>query len=336
VAADFGFVNARVRGLRSRLLPSGFFGDQLAAEGFASLTGALGQSGYARDLEEARGSLGPLAAVDQALASNYVRATQVLLGAGDGSARALIALLLRRHDRDGLKAIVRGHHAGRSADDVVAAILPAGEIAAGVWRSMASAADLAGASTAFAATRHPLAEAFRRVAAAHRASRDLLAAEVAIDRAFYALWLADAGRLAVDAGFARYAVTEIDVTNLATALKLRGRPRTTMEFFVPGGAALKAATFVAIATAALGEPLPPLTGALAPAAGAVDVGTVDARLSAAQDALARRLSFDPQGIGLVVDYLRRKEREAAQLRLLARGKYYGVPRAALAKELGDA
>jgi len=57
---------------------------------------------------------------------------------------------------------------------------------------------------------------------------------------------------------------------------------------------------------------------------------------AALDDMVRRLSRDPLGIGLVADYLRRKERETAQLRLLARGKYYGVPRAALAKELGDA
>jgi V/A-type H+/Na+-transporting ATPase subunit C len=54
------------------------------------------------------------------------------------------------------------------------------------------------------------------------------------------------------------------------------------------------------------------------------------------DGLTRRLSLDPLGVGLVVDYLRRKERETAQLRLLARGKYYGVPREALARELGDA
>jgi V/A-type H+-transporting ATPase subunit C len=45
---------------------------------------------------------------------------------------------------------------------------------------------------------------------------------------------------------------------------------------------------------------------------------------------------DVLGIGVVLDYLRRKEAEAARLRLLARGKYYGVPREQLQKELGYA
>mgnify|MGYP003737240919 CR=1 FL=1 len=49
--------------------------------------------------------------------------------------------------------------------------------------------------------------------------------------------------------------------------------------------------------------------------------------------IAKRLATDPLDIGIVVDYLRRKEEEAAQLRLLARGKFYGVPRETLAKEL---
>jgi len=54
------------------------------------------------------------------------------------------------------------------------------------------------------------------------------------------------------------------------------------------------------------------------------------------DRSAKRLAADPLGIGVVVDFLRRKEAEAAKVRLLARGKYYGVPRAALEKELQGA
>ncbi len=59
-------------------------------------------------------------------------------------------------------------------------------------------------------------------------------------------------------------------------------------------------------------------------------------LRATLDHVTRRLQPDPLDIGLVADYLRRKEQETAQLRLVARGSYYGVPREALVKELGDA
>ncbi len=51
---------------------------------------------------------------------------------------------------------------------------------------------------------------------------------------------------------------------------------------------------------------------------------------------ARGLAADALNIGLAANYLRLKEAEVAKLRLLARGKYYGVAREVLAKELGDA
>ncbi|MBW6454762.1 MAG: V-type ATPase subunit [Trueperaceae bacterium] len=336
MAADFGYVNARVRGLRSRLLPEGFLGEQVDAEGFAALSNALAQSPYARELEEARGEHGPLAAVDAALARSFVRVTRLLLDASKGAAHELIALLLRRYDLANLKAIVRGLHAGRAADETTVAVLPAGSLNASVLRAMAGAEDVGAAGQVLAIARHPLAEAFRQAAAAYRDDGDLLRFEVALDRAFYASWTADAERLPAPAGFRRWARAEIDATNLRTALKLRGRPESAAEYFLAGGRDLTAATYARVAGLPRGEPLPQLTGFLAPVSGAADAAEAEARLVAALDAMLRRLSLDPLDVGLVADYLRRKERETAQLRLLARGKYYGVPRAALAKELGDA
>jgi V/A-type H+/Na+-transporting ATPase subunit C len=221
MAADFGYVNARVRGLRSRLLPDGFFGEQVAGEGFAALSGALAQSPYAREVEEARGEHGPLAAVDAALARNFVRVTQLLLDASSGAAHDLIALLLRRYDLANLKAIVRGLHAGRDADETMVAVLPAGSLGVGVLRAMAGAADAAAAGQILALAKHPLAEAFRKGAAGYAADGDLLRFEIALDRAFYAAWRADAARLPASAGFRRLATAELDAANLRTALKLR-------------------------------------------------------------------------------------------------------------------
>jgi V/A-type H+/Na+-transporting ATPase subunit C len=201
VASNFGYVNARVRGMRSRLLPEAFFADQLAAEGFGALTNALAQSPYAREFEEARGEFGPLAAVDAALARNYIHTTETLLGAASGAARDLIALLLRRHDLANLKAVVRGLHASRPADAVMAAVLAAGTLGAPLLRSMAGAADVAAAGQLLALAKHPLSEAFRRAAARHQADRDLLAFEVALDHAFYRHWSEAAQALPAPVGF---------------------------------------------------------------------------------------------------------------------------------------
>jgi vacuolar-type H+-ATPase subunit C/Vma6 len=265
-----------------------------------------------------------------------LRATDTLLTVARGDARELIALLLRRHDLANLKAVARGLHAGRDADAIMGAVLPAGELAPVVLRSMAQATDLGAAGQVLALARHPLAEPFRRAAAGYLADGDLLAFEVALDRAFYRGWSEDADRLPAPEGFRDYVAAEIDATNVRTALKLRGTDGEVARYFVAGGASLSSSAFAEIARQPVGEPLPALRGALAPLAGVASLAQVEVRLNAALDTMARRLSFDPLDVGLVTDYLRRKERETAQLRLLARGTYYGVPRASLAKELGDA
>ena len=55
------------------------------------------------------------------------------------------------------------------------------------------------------------------------------------------------------------------------------------------------------------------------------------------DAQARKLALrDPLGVGVILNFLRLKEAETARLRLVARGKFYGVPRERLAEELGSA
>ena len=336
MGADFGYVNARVRGLRSRLLPEGFFGEQVEAEGFAALTGALAQSAYARDLDEVRDSHGPLGAVDEALARNFVRTTRLLLDAASGQARALIALLLRRYDLANLKAVVRGLHAQRTSDDIMAAVLAAGELEASTLRGMAEADGIAAAGQRLALTGHPLTEPFRRAAAAYAADGDLLRFEVSLDRSFFQNWVADARRLPAPGGFRSLVVAELDAANLRTAMKLRGRSADAEGFFVEGGRDLTAAAYARIAAEPVGEPRPRLPGRLSGASGEGAFASVDARLAATLDTATRRLTLDPLDVGLVADYLRRKERETALLRLLARGKYYGVPRAALAKEIGDA
>lgn len=334
--AAYGYLNARVRGLRARLLPKGFVSEQLDAAGFAGFTSALAQTSYARDLEEAQAQTSGLAAVDAALAASFVRTTRDLLSFADGTPRDLIALLLRRYDLANLKAVVRGRHAERDADEVMSVVLPAGELTAKTLRAMAEAPDLAAAGQVLALRRHPLAEPFRKAVAAYASDGELLAFEVALDRAFYEGLAADAERLSAPEAFRTYLAAEVDATNVRTALKLRGREGDASRYFVEGGRYVGTASFVELAAQPLGTPLPALRGPFAELADAATPGEVEARLRTLLDRLTRRASTDPLDIGLVADYLRRKEQEIAQLRLVARGTFYGVPREALAKEMGDA
>lgn len=336
--AAYGYLNARVRGLRAKLLPPGFMTEQLDAAGFAGFTSALAQTAYGRDLEEAQAAAAgdALGAVDTALRRSFVRTTQALLRHADGAAHELVALLLRRYDLANLKAVARARHAGRPGDDAMDAVLAAGDLSEATLRGMAQAPDLAAAGQALALSGHPLGEPFRRAVMAYGPDGDLFAFEVALDRAFYAAWRTDAERLPAPDAFRAYVAVDIDATNLRTALKLRGREVEVARYFLAGGRYVSAAAFAEIAAQPTGTPLPALRGPFAALAEATGTSEIDAGVRAALDGHARRLGRDPLDIGLVADFLRRKEEETARLRLLARGTFYGVPRAALAKELADA
>lgn len=343
--ANYGYLNARVRGLRSRLVPPGFVDQVLAGGGFEAFANALAQTAYAPDLEAARalgaGERASLPAVDRAIAANFSRTATSLLAYAEGDAEALVGLLLRRYDVANLKAVARAFHAGKAGTDregavdaVLGATLPVGELDATTVRTMAGAADLASAAQALVVAGHPLAGEFRAAVAAYAKDADLFALELRLDQAHHASVLASARALGASDTFRAYLALEIDATNLLTAVKLRGRGLDVDACFVPGGDAVSRTQFAEIAG---GEPAAPLPELRRPFTGAREhEDDLEAWLRNAVERAARTLTADPLDIGLVTHYLRAKEREAASLRLLARGTFYGVPGATLRRELGHA
>ncbi len=336
MSSDYGYINARVRGMKSKLLDPAFFSSALDGSDFRAFMASLSQSPYMRELEEAQGREQGLSAVDRAVARNVYHTARSLLTFSDGAPRELIGLLLLRHDLANAKTIARGKHAQKAADDIQGSLFPAGEFKPSLLEQAATAPDMVAAAQLLALTRNPIGSAFLRAARRYQSDSDLFAVELALDQAYYkavANGLKEAG---APAQLQRHFQREIDATNLRTALKLRGGG-VKAELFVPGGRDVSRATFDAIMADADSGALQALAGgpfaAVAQAAGLSEAETV---IRSVLDLSAKRLSTDPLDIGVVVDFLRRKEEEAARIRLLARGKFYGVPRAQLEKELAHA
>ena len=337
MSSDFGYINARVRGMRSRLLGPETFGAALAAEDFRAFTTVLGQTPYGPSLEEAQATSSGIDAVDRALAHDFHETTRSLLGFSDGTPREMIAALLRRYDLEDLKTIARAKHAGRTPESLDEALSGAGDLRPSTLQALAAAPDLPAAAQALAVTKHPLARAFTRAARGYASDGDLFEFEVALDRAHFASLLRTADRPGVPDTFVRHVAREIEAANLRTALKLGGRDGDLGVFWLPGGRGLGREEFVQLATqgfAGLGS----LGAGTFPDLGAAeDLADAERRIRGALDAAARREALrDPLGIGVVLRFLRQKETETAKLRLLARGAYYRVPRESLEKELTDA
>ncbi len=338
MSADFGYINARIRGLKAKLLGPEFYGEALNATDFKAFSNSLAQSAYMRDMEEAQSRHQGLAMVDDALARNFYRTTQSILNFSDGEPRELIAKLLLRYDLANLKAIVRAKHAGRDFEDIRAALFPAGMLKLSVLEHIAAAQDIPGVAQALALSGHPLAQAFGKAASRYVSEGDLYKLELSLDRSYYQVLQKELSGLAAPQSFVRHIQREIDATNLRTILKMRGNASAADSLFILGGKEIRHSTFEALLLDSSPTALQVLqTTSFAKVAEANTLSEAEEEIRAIVDQSAKRLAWgDPLDIGVVLNYLRNKEAETAKLRLLARGKYYGVPRAELERELGHA
>jgi len=337
MSSDFGYVNARVRGMSSRLLGPEAYQAALDAEDFRAFTALLDQSPYASALEEARASTSGLAAVDRALARQFHGTTRSLLRFADGGPREMIAALLRRYDLEDLKTVARAQHAGRDPSELGEALTGAGELRPGTLEALTAAQDLPAAAQALSVTKHALAPAFARAARRYAEGGDLMAFELALDQAYFA----ELARLADKGGtpetFRDHVRREIDAANLRTALKVAGRSIDRSGLFLEGGDEIRRDAFEQLAEAGVAGLAQIDAGTFAALQQVEDLAGAERVIRGALDEAARRAALrDPLGIGVVLRFLRNKEAEAAKLRLLARGAFYGVPRAEIEKELGHA
>ncbi len=337
---DFPYINARVRAMHSRLLDSSRLEELLALPTLEAFVQALGQTPYGPQLQEALTRHSGLRAVDEALARNFHQTTTRILSFADGRARDLIEVVLMRWDVANLRALLRGKHVGRSADDIRDALLPAGSLSEVALKELAAAPDVPGVVGALSAQEHPLAPALAEGLGEYRERGDLLALEQRLARFYAAYGLRRAaGRGHSAAVLRRVLQAEIDATNVKTALKLQQAtlaPEDRLRFFIPGGRLVDDRLFLALAdpaTAAQGLYGLRLQGF--PVRGPVEdlaafERDLDLALIRAQAGLYRG---DPLEIDVVIGYLAQKYNEVVNLRLIARGKALGIPRERVRREM---
>ena len=185
MSSDYGYINARVRGLKAELLGPEFYNEALSASSFQAFMSTLSQSSYTRELEEAQARYDGLKALDAALARNFYETMRSILNFSDGEPHDLIVLLLLRYDLYNIKAIARAKHAGREVEDVQQVFFPAGQLKPAVLETVAATSDMAAAAQALLATPTPLKRAFSRAAQAYQSDGDLYDLELSLDRAYY-------------------------------------------------------------------------------------------------------------------------------------------------------
>ncbi|MDR7519933.1 MAG: V-type ATPase subunit [Armatimonadota bacterium] len=338
---DFPYINARVRAMRSRLLSAAQVEDLLGAPKLDAFMQELSAPPYGGDLQEAQVRYEGVRAVDEALARNLQRATRAILEFADGRPRRLIEVLLLRWDLANLRVVVRGKHAGRPAEEIVATLLPAGTLGEVILKEMAGLPDLAGLAGTLEAVEHPFAEAVADGVAVYVETKDLIDLELCLDRAYATYGLQQTHRGGGGAaGLHDLLQAEIDVANVKTALRLAAAgdldEARRLRYYIPGGALVTADLFRALSAPATQEHAWKklrVSGfpVKEPPRNLVDFER-EMDLEVAR-ALAAHYRGDPLGLDVVIGYLAMKSAEVANLRLIARGKFLGLPREQLRREM---
>lgn len=327
--------------MRSRLLDAGRMEEFLGLPTLDAFIQALGSTPYGQHLQEAlTRTTDGLRAIDEALARNFYLTTTRILSFADGKARELIELVLMQWDLANIRMILRAKHAGRRDEEILPNLIPAGRLNEPALKEIAAQPDVPGVVGALGGLDHPLAVPLAEGLGVYRESGNLLDLELRQDR-FYAAY---ALRVASGRGHDEQVVRsllqyQIDATNLKTAVKLQRVESLTrdetLRFFIPGGR-LTGSAFLDVANLATAEQGMHAVRVLGfPVKVSIkDPATFEREIEVAM--LRAQIGLylqDPLGIGIVIAFLAMKNSEVANLRLIARGKAFGIPRDRVRKEM---
>ena len=327
---DFSYINARVKVMKSHLLPPNRVLEFFASQDLEAFIQALSDTPYNMELQEALSRFRGARAADEALAQNFYHATRRILSFADGSPRLQIEVVLLRYDLQNIRAIVRGRHTGKSEEEILATLYPGGLLSEAKLRELLQQPDLRAIADTLVTWMHPLGRAVRQGVEAAQRSESLLDIEIALDRAYaqFGLRVAD-GEGGGEATFRRFLQAQITGTNVKTALKLRRMRELGREerarFYILGGA-IALDRFLAFA-----DPMSSISEiAGLPLLGAQLTGTeslleMERAIDRAFQRMAAQMYLaDPLAIGVVIGYLTRKATEVSNLRVIAHAKLLGL------------
>ena len=322
----YGYINGRVRMMRTALVDPRSLDEAASTINYQEFLRQISETPLREDLGEATAQGAGLGQLDEALSRNSLRAIQQLRSIATGQPAQEIDALLLRYDLQNVKTLVRGVQNGRSADDIVAGLLPAGTIPWSVLQGAAQSTDVASLAQTISVAGGKIGQILR--AAVGSGANSLLDLEVALDQGYYRAVLAGVR----GSGVRRYFTREIDVRNLLIARQLRGAA-PNVRYFIPGGRDVTEADFLRVAAGDNSVSAPELQGILE----APELGGAEAIARRLLDEASRNVAMaDALGPGVALDYLRRKEQEIARLRLIGRAKFYGLSKEELQKELDGA
>ena len=335
---DYGYLAARIRGMKGRLLPGDFFQGLLEQKELMKVADSLLSSPYGEDMSVALAGESGLLAVEKALRRNLYRVFRKVFQMCSEEPRRLLRVLLGKWDVYNIKTVLRGKQRGLPAQEVLLALVPAGELDEPKLQELLNQPDVKAVIDTLATWLSPFAPPLLGAFPEYLEKGHLAVLEKALDRYYFNWVLSETSPEEENEGFVREIIKrEIDYQNLLSALKIvSGRFEAVEVEFFPGGNLsgeyLSGAKSLEEVLTGLKKAYPDLDGRLAEGA------------ESPSDAehlfycfLLRKWSDmvrkDPLSIAIVLGFLGLKLKEFLNLRIIVRSKAHGVPVDIIKKEL---
>ncbi len=347
---DYGYANARVKAMKSRLIDRHTFDELLAADDYRRALGILEVTEYASDIEEVvLQGLRPTD-IDRAFNNNLIRNFSKIKDFITGRPGELIDALLGRWDLYNLKTLLRGKRALIPKAEITRNLVPIGNLDLPVLEEIISQPDLRASLDAIVMFSPQWKISYGRAVtdslAEYIKERDLSVVEINLDKLHYSEVSEVVKGLDNNSRLARQVVElEVDVMNIETLLRLCGLQMggsKAQTYYVPGGS-MSRDDFEQYSHLGQLEDLVDLLSRETPFGEALQraMRTYEEKGDAVfQDELEQHvirkcinISQDPLGLGVIIEYMWKKYLEITNLRIIIRGKNISMIESQIRKEL---
>lgn len=350
---DYGYANARIRAMKSRLLDARTYNDLLAATSLDQIIQLLADTAYKAEIEATLVKYGGMKCVSEALRANLAHTVGKIKTFFSDRPRELVGILLARWDIFNLVTILRGQARGISTDEILDTLVPAGELTELELREMAQQPGIRATADLMLTWHLPYAGALVG-ALRGRQDGDLSDVETRLQQLRYGEGLVELGDDQNDLLVREMLEAEIDVANLVTLLRLcrlgdraakllarYGAPDATALLIEGGGLPRRVLKELSVARDV--ESIVTGLGA-GPYATILESRMEMYRQSGEMAVLQRGLEEflvlkgvgmfhrDPLSIAISIAYIWAKSNEVTNLRLVAHGKALGLDRDAIRQE----